>query len=128
MLAENAGTPAYTPLIWLLSISFVIMLLYNLLSEQKRSMAEPLLPMLQLALCIPIQYLDVSGDNLFLSIIAGFSAIKPVVRADIALEPRVVSPGGMHHDALRDNGFARFVAGVVCQNEFMQVHLLVLLI
>jgi signal transduction histidine kinase len=76
MLAENVGTPAYIPLIWLLSISFLIMLLYNLLPEKKRFIAEPLLPMLQIALCIPIQYLDVSGDNLFLSIIAGFSAIN----------------------------------------------------
>jgi len=76
MLAENVGTPAYIPLIWLLSISFFIMLLYNLLPEKKRFVAEPLLPMLQIALCIPIQYLDVSGDNLFLSIIAGFSAIN----------------------------------------------------
>ncbi len=76
MLAENFGTPMYIPLIWLLSISFLIMLLYNLLPEKKRFKAEPLLPMLQIALCIPIQYLDVSGDNLFLSIIAGFSAIN----------------------------------------------------
>ncbi len=76
MLAENVGTPAYIPLIWLLSISFFIMLAYNLLPEKKRFIAEPLLPMLQIALCIPIQYLDVSGDNLFLSIIAGFSAIN----------------------------------------------------
>ena len=76
MLAENVGTSSYTILIWLLSISFLIMLLYNLLPEIKRFMAKPLLPMLQLILCIPIQYLDVSGDNLFLSIIAGFSAIN----------------------------------------------------
>ncbi|HHU29923.1 MAG TPA: hypothetical protein GXZ53_04445 [Firmicutes bacterium] len=76
MLAENVGTPMYIPLVWLLSISFLIMLLYNLLPEKKRFIAEPLLPMLQIALCIPIQYLDVSGDNLFLSIIAGFSAIN----------------------------------------------------
>lgn len=76
MLAENIGTPAYTPLIWLLSISFLIMLLYNLLPEKKQFISEPLLPVLQLILCIPIQYLDVSGDNLFLSIIAGFSAIN----------------------------------------------------
>lgn len=76
MLAENVGTPTYIPLIWLLSISFLTMLLYNLLPEKKRFISEPLLPMLQLILCIPIQYLDVSGDNLFLSIIAGFSAIN----------------------------------------------------
>ncbi|MEA4969151.1 MAG: sensor histidine kinase [Candidatus Pelethousia sp.] len=76
MLAENVGTPTYVPLIWLLSISFLIMLLYNLLPEKKRLISEPLLPMLQLVLCIPIQYLDISGDNLFLSIIAGFSAIN----------------------------------------------------
>lgn len=76
MLAENVGTPVYIPLLWLLTSSFLIMLLYNLLPEKKRLIAEPLLPMLQLILCIPIQYLDVSGDNLFLSIIAGFSAIN----------------------------------------------------
>lgn len=50
MLAENVGTPSYILLILLLSISFLIMLLYNLLPEQKRFMAEPLLPMLQLIL------------------------------------------------------------------------------
>ncbi|HOA31460.1 MAG TPA: hypothetical protein PKM70_06010 [Clostridia bacterium] len=72
MLAENYETSAYIPLIWLLTFSFLIMLLYNLLPEKKRFRAEPLLPILQLALCIPIQYLDSSGDNLFLSIIAGF--------------------------------------------------------
>ena len=76
MLAENTGTPVYNPLLWLLTISFLIMLLYNLLPEEKRPITETLLPMLQLILCIPIQYLDVSGDNLFLSIIAGFSAIN----------------------------------------------------
>ena len=76
MLAENYETSAYIPLIWLLTFSFLIMLLYNLLPEKKRFRAEPLLPILQLALCIPIQYLDSSGDNLFLSIIAGFSAIN----------------------------------------------------
>ncbi|HHT87656.1 MAG TPA: hypothetical protein GX002_01390 [Clostridiales bacterium] len=76
MLAENAGTAAYKPLLWLLTISFLIMLLYNLLPEKKRLIAEPLLPVLQLILCIPIQCLDISGDNLFLSIIAGFSAIN----------------------------------------------------
>lgn len=85
MLAENAGTAAYMPLLWLLTISFLIMLLYNLLPEKKRLITEPLLPMLQLILCIPIQYLDVSGDNLFLSIIAGFSAINraPLPRAKV---------------------------------------------
>lgn len=76
MLAENVGTREYVPLIALLTISFLIMLLYNLLPEKKRFKAEPILPMLQLVICIPIQYMDVSGDNLFLSIIAGFSAIN----------------------------------------------------
>ncbi len=76
MLAENIETSAYVPLIWLLTISFLTMLLYNLLHEKGRLIAEPILPMLLLILCIPIQYLDVSGDNLFLSIIAGFSAIN----------------------------------------------------
>ncbi len=76
MLAENVGTPSYTLLVWLLSISFLLMLLYYQLPEKKSFIAVPLLPVLQLILCIPIQYLDVSGDNLFLSIIAGFSAIN----------------------------------------------------
>jgi signal transduction histidine kinase len=76
LLTENAETSMYIPLIGLLTSSFLIMLLYNLLPKNKRSTAVLLLPMLQLVLCIPIQYLDVSGDNLFLSIIAGFSAIN----------------------------------------------------
>jgi hypothetical protein len=85
MLAENADTSVYTPLLWLLTISFLIMLLYNLLPEKKRFRALPLLPVLQLILCIPIQYLDASGDNLFISIIAGFSAINyaPLTRAKV---------------------------------------------
>jgi len=84
MLAENAGTSSYVYLLWLLTVSFVIMLLYNMLPEKKRLIAEPLLPVLQLILCIPIQYLDISGDNLFLSIIAGLSAINhaPLPRAN----------------------------------------------
>ena len=76
MLAENVDTPTYIPILWLLSASFLIMLLYNLLPVNKRLIVEPYLPMIQLCLCIPIQYLDVSGDNLFLSIIAGFGAIN----------------------------------------------------
>lgn len=76
MLAENVGSPMYNPLIWLLSISFLIMLLYNLLPEKEHTVSESLLPLLQIALCMPIQYLDVSGDNIFLAIIAGFSAIN----------------------------------------------------
>ena len=76
MLAENSGTVSYITLLWLLTASFLIMLLYNLLSKKARLKTEPLFPMLQLLLCIPIQYLDASGDNLFLSIIAGFSAIN----------------------------------------------------
>lgn len=85
MLAENAGRAVYNPLLWLLTISFLIMLLYNLLPEKKLVLIKPLLPMLQLILCIPIQYMDVSGDNLFLSIIAGFSAINqaPLSRAKV---------------------------------------------
>ncbi len=67
---------SYITLLWLLTASFLIMLLYNLLSKKARLKTEPLFPMLQLLLCIPIQYLDASGDNLFLSIIAGFSAIN----------------------------------------------------
>lgn len=76
MLAENAGTPAYITLVWLLTFSFLIMLLYNLIPGKKLFIPEPVLPLLQLILCIPIQCLDISGDNLFLSIIAGFSAIN----------------------------------------------------
>lgn len=85
MLAENVGTPVYTPLLWLLTISFLVMLIYNLLHEKKRLAAEPVLPILQLILCNPIQYMDASGDNLFLSIIAGFSAINhtPLPKAKI---------------------------------------------
>lgn len=78
MLTENAGTASYIPLLWLLTVSFLIMISYNLLPEKMRVNSVPIFPMLQLILCIPIQYLDVSGDNLFLSIIAGFSAINHV--------------------------------------------------
>lgn len=76
MLTENMGAPLYTLLITLLTISYILMLLYNLLPEEKRLATGPLLPILQLLLCVPIQCIDISGDNLFLSIIAGFSAIN----------------------------------------------------
>ncbi|HOO22587.1 MAG TPA: sensor histidine kinase [Clostridia bacterium] len=76
LLAENAETDMFVPLILLVSASFLIMLLYNVLPEKKAATVGMLLPILQMILCIPIQYLDVSGDNLFLSIIAGFGAIN----------------------------------------------------
>lgn len=76
MLAENVDSPVYRSLLWLLAISFLIMLLYNLLPEKKQFVSSPILPIIQLIMCIPIQYMDISGDNLFLSIIAGFSAIN----------------------------------------------------
>lgn len=76
LLAENVGTTEYSALLWLLTGSFLCMLLYNMLPKNKWFFTEPALPILQLLLCIPIQYLDGSGDNLFLSIIAGFSAIN----------------------------------------------------
>lgn len=85
MLEENIGAPSYAALITLLSASYLIMLLYNTVPEEKRPAFFPLLPVLQLVLCIPIQYLDRSGDNLFLSIIAGFSAINyaPLPKAKV---------------------------------------------
>lgn len=76
MLTENIGTPTYTVLLWLITISLIIMILYNLIPDKYRIIAKPILPIMQIVLCIPIQYLDVSGDNLFLTIIAGFSAIN----------------------------------------------------
>ena len=75
MLTENIGMPLYTLLITLITISYLLMLLYNLLPEEKRLTTGPLLPMLQLLLCVPIQCIDASGDNLFLSIITGFSEV-----------------------------------------------------
>jgi signal transduction histidine kinase len=76
MLTEDIGTKDYPALLVLLTLSFLAMLLHNLIPENKRVIPEPILPMLQLLLCIPIQYMDTSGDNLFLVIIAGFSAIN----------------------------------------------------
>ncbi len=49
-------------------------------------------------------------------------AEQSVIRADVTFEVGIVRPGGMHHNALRRNGAARLVAGVVRQNEFMQIH------
>ncbi len=76
MLAENTGNPLYTPLATLLSISFLLMLLYNLIPTENRLATGPLFPVLQLTLCAPILYLDHSGDNLYLALIAGISAIN----------------------------------------------------
>ena len=85
MLAENAGASRYAPLLALLTASFLTMLLYNLLPVKSRFGAGPLLPVLQLALCVPILYLDISGDNLYLALIAGISAINhaPMPQAKI---------------------------------------------
>ncbi len=76
MLVENTGNPLYTLLASLLFLSFVLMILYNLAPEENRLATGPLFPVLQLALCAPILYLDHSGDNLYLALIAGISAIN----------------------------------------------------
>jgi signal transduction histidine kinase len=76
MLAENAENPLYLPLVALLSISFLLMLLHNLRPAENRLAAAPLFPVLQFLLCVPILYLDHSGDNLYLALIAGISAIN----------------------------------------------------
>lgn len=39
---------------------------------------------------------------------------QSVVRADIAFQPRIICPGGMHHNSFRDYRFACFIAGVIC--------------
>ena len=51
-----------------------------------------------------------------------------VIRADIALQPRIVGTGGMHHNALDSNLSASFVAGVFRENEFVEIHSVYLLI
>jgi signal transduction histidine kinase len=76
MLAENTGAPMYNPLIILLTLSFLMMALYNLLPAKNRFTFSSLLPVLQLMLCVPLLYLDISGDNLYLALIAGISAIN----------------------------------------------------
>ena len=44
--------------------------------------------------------------------------------AEKAYQVSIVRPGRMHHDALRGDGSARFVAGIIRQKKFMQIHLL----
>lgn len=85
MLAENVSNPSYIPLAMLLCVSFLVMLLYNLMPEGNRLAAGQLFPVLQMLLSIPMLYLDRSGDNLFLSLIAGISAINqaPLPRAKV---------------------------------------------
>jgi signal transduction histidine kinase len=76
MLVENVENEQYVTLLTLLTVSFLVMLVHNLLPPVRGRFTGTLLPVLQLMLCVPIQYIDISGDNLFLSIIAGFSAIN----------------------------------------------------
>lgn len=85
MLAENTRATRYTPLIILLTLSFLVMVLYNLLPAKNRFAFSPLFPVLQLMLCAPLLYLDISGDNLYLALIAGISAINhaPMPQAKI---------------------------------------------
>ena len=47
---------------------------------------------------------------------------QAIIRADIAFQPRVVGPGAMHHNALGGNLAACLVAGVVRENQCMQIH------
>lgn len=76
LLAENTGHPFYGLLAALLVASFLAMVSYNLLPEQSGLASGAFLPMLQLLLCAPIVYLDRSGDNLYLALIAGIAAIN----------------------------------------------------
>lgn len=76
LLAENTGQPLYGLLAIMLFISFLAMVLYNFLPEKSRLATGAFLPMLQLLLCAPLVYLDRSGDNLYLALIAGISAIN----------------------------------------------------
>lgn len=78
MLSENIENPSYPLLITLLTISFFLMLLHNLLPAENRLAKGPVFPVLQLIFCVPILYLDYSGDNLFIALIAGISAINHV--------------------------------------------------
>ena len=85
MLAENMESALYLPLVTLFTLSFLFMLLYNFLPGEHTFAGNGILPALHLLLCVPILYLDVSGDNLFLALIAGISAINqaPLPRAKI---------------------------------------------
>lgn len=85
LLAENIESPLYVLLTALLAASFLAMLLYNLLAAECSFAAGGILPILQLLLCAPIVYLDRSGDNLYLALVAGISAINhaPLPRAKI---------------------------------------------
>ena len=51
-----------------------------------------------------------------------------VIWADITLQPGIVGTGGMHHNALDSNLSASFVAGVFREYEFVEIHLVYLLI
>ena len=44
---------------------------------------------------------------------------KPVIRADIPLKPRVIRPGGMHHDPLRHDPPTRLIAGIFRKDQLM---------
>lgn len=76
MLTENIGNPLKTLLDTLFFISFLLLTLYNLVPAKNRFIDSPLLPVLHLIICAIIQYIDDSGDNLYLSLIAGMSAIN----------------------------------------------------
>ena len=71
MLTENIGNPLKTLLDTLFFISFLLLTLYNLVPAKNRFIDSPLLPVLHLIICAFIQYIDDSGDNLYLSLIAG---------------------------------------------------------
>src|SRR5690554_6151967 len=49
-------------------------------------------------------------------------AQQTVIWTHIAFEVWVICPGRMHHDTLRSDSSACFVASIVGQNEFMEVH------
>ena len=49
-------------------------------------------------------------------------AQQTVIWTHIAFEVWVICPGRMHHDTLRSDSSACFVASIVGQNEFVEVH------
>lgn len=73
MLAENYETSAYIPLIWLLTFSFLIMLLYNLLPE--KSALEPNLFCRYCSLLFVYQ----SNTWILLAIICFFPSLRVLV-------------------------------------------------
>lgn len=76
MLANNTESPFFKPLTALVSVCFILMLIYNFARMENRRAISHLIPALLILLSMPVLYLDHSGDGLYLVLVIGISVLN----------------------------------------------------